>query len=470
MAVPAPEPVDVVVVGAGLSGLVAAQRLLSQGLRVRVLEARDRVGGRLVTATTPSGATVDLGGQWGGASHHRLAALVEELDLATYPSYYEGLGLFHWHGKACSAPIASDLRQSFLFFEPQALPLERAAIDAARRLKQEFDGLVAQVPPLAPWTLEGAERLDSQTIASWMGARSDDPIAQLPLRWLALVGGSGGFEPAESSILHLAWTQAVAPQDENPESWLVHGGMGQVPQRLAQHLGESVVQMRNPVVAITQDASAVRVHGADGRSHQAAVAIVAIPPPLRSGIRFEPDLLPMQRALLQRSPMGCMVKWLAVYAKPFWRERGQNGLALGDLPWLDLVADSSPPSGSPAILAGFVAGPRAIRLGQLAQAQRRAAVLADLEACWGPEAARPLDLIEQDWTQETWSTGAFTTYQSPGAWTGFGPAWRQCHGRVLWAGTEMATRWPGYGEGAILAGEEAAQQALALVGGSSHGA
>jgi monoamine oxidase len=312
--------------------------------------------------------------------------------------------------------------------------------------------------------MAAAERLDRQTIASWMEARSDHPIAQLPLRWLALVGGSGGFDPAESSILHLAWTQAVAPQEENPESWLVHGGMGQVPQRLAQQLGESVVQLGNPVVAINQDANAVRVHGADGCGHQAAVAIVAIPPPLRSGIRFEPDLPPEQRALLQRSPMGCMAKWLAVYPKPFWREWGQNGLALGDLPWLDLVADSSPPCGTPAILAGFVAGPRAIRLGQLAPAQRRAAVLADLEACWGPEAARPLDLIEQDWTQDSWSTGAFTTYLSPGAWTGFGPAWRQGHGRVVWAGTEMATRWPGYGEGAILAGEEAADQALALVG------
>jgi monoamine oxidase len=464
MTVPSLEPVDVVVVGAGLSGLVAAHRLRGHGLRVRVLEARERVGGRLVTATTPSGATVDLGGQWGGASHHGLAALVQQLGLATFPSHYDGLGLFHWHGKACSAPIASDLRQSFLFFEPDALPLNPVAIAAARRIKAEFDGLVAQVPPLSPWTMAAAERLDRQTIASWMEARSDHPIAQLPLRWLALVGGSGGFEPAESSILHLAWTQAVAPQEENPESWLVHGGMGQVPQRLAQQLGESVVQLGNPVVAINQDANAVRVHGADGCGHQAAVAIVAIPPPLRSGIRFEPDLPPEQRALLQRSPMGCMAKWLAVYARPFWREQGQNGLALGDLPWLDLVADSSPPCGTPAILAGFVAGPRAIRLGQLAPAQRRAAVLADLEACWGPEAARPLDLIEQDWTQDSWSTGAFTTYLSPGAWTGFGPAWRQGHGRVLWAGTEMATRWPGYGEGAILAGEEAADQALALVG------
>ena len=464
MASTSPEPVDVVVVGAGLSGLVAAHRLQGRGLRVRVLEARDRVGGRLVSATTASGATVDLGGQWGGASHHRFAALLQELGLATFPSNYDGLGLFHWQGKACSAPMASDMRQSFLFFEPDALPLDRAALDAARHLKEDFDGLVAQVPPLAPWSLDAAELLDRQTIASWMEARSDLPIAQLPLRWLALVGGSGGFDPAESSILHLAWTQAVAPQEENPESWLVHGGMGQVPQRLAQHLGESVVQQRNPVVAISQDASGVRVQGADGHCHQADVAIVAIPPPLRSGIRFEPDLPPEQRALLQRSPMGCMAKWLAVYPKPFWREWGQNGLALGDLPWLDLVADSSPPCGSPAILAGFVAGPRAIRLGQLAPAQRRAAVLADLEACWGPEAARPLDLIEQDWTQESWSTGAFTTYLSPGAWTGFGSAWRQGHGRVLWAGTEMATHWPGYGEGAILAGEEAADQALILLG------
>ncbi len=464
MALPTLEPVDVVVVGAGLSGLVAARRLCGQGLRVRVLEAQDRVGGRLRTTITSSGATVDLGGQWGGASHHRLAALVHELGLASFPSHYDGLGLFHWQGKACSAPIANDLRQSFLFFEPDALPFDRIAIEAARLIKEEFDALVAQVPPLAPWSMDAAERLDRQTIASWMEVRTDHPIAQLPLRWLALVGGSGGFDPAESSILHLAWTQAMAPQTENPESWLIHGGAGQVPQRLAEALGKSVLHLNQPVVAISQDANEVKVHGADGRSHQAAVVIVAIPPPLRSGIRFEPDLPPEQRALLQRSPMGSMVKWLAVYRRPFWRERGQNGLALGDLPWLDLIADSSPPSGSPAVLAGFVAGPRAIRLGQLASTQRRTAVLADLEACWGPEAANPLDLIEQDWNQDSWSTGAFTTFLSPGAWTGFGKAWRQNHGQVLWAGTEMATHWPGYAEGAILAGEVAADQALALVG------
>jgi monoamine oxidase len=178
MASTSPEPVvDVVVVGAGLSGLVAAHRLQGQGLRVRVLEARDRVGGRLVTATSASGAAVDLGGQWGGASHHRFAALVQELGLATFPSNYDGLGLFHWQGKACIAPMASDLRQSFLFFEPDALPLDRAAIDAAHRLKEDFDGLVAQIPELAPWTLDAAERLDRQTIASWMEARSECPIA-----------------------------------------------------------------------------------------------------------------------------------------------------------------------------------------------------------------------------------------------------------------------------------------------------
>ena len=459
--------VDAVVVGAGLSGLVAARHLQRSGQRVRVLEARTRVGGRMVSMTTPHGAVVDLGGQWGGVSHRRFAALLDELALATYPSHYLGQGVFHWQGRRVVAPLADRFDQSLLFFEPEALGLPSDELAASQGLQRAFAELVARVDPVQPWLTPDAQQLDRLTVAQWAQQHTAIPLAQLPLDWLCRGGGSGGFEPWEASILHLAWTQAVAPQAESPEAWLVRGGAGQVPPLLVDALeagDPGCVQLGQAVVAISQNAAGVTVATADGRLHQARAAIVAVPPQLRLGISFDPPLPAAHRALLQRSPMGGMAKILAVYERPFWREQGLNGLGIGDRPALDLTADSGPPEGAPAVLASFLAGERALTLGALPAAERRQMILSDLVAYWGPEAGEPLDLIEQPWNAEPWSGGAFTSFVNPGTWTsharlaageqgGPGPA---AHGRVAWAGTEVSPRWPGYFEGAIEAGERAA--------------
>jgi monoamine oxidase len=168
--------------------------------------------------------------------------------------------------------------------------------------------------------------------------------------------------------------------------------------------------------------------------------------------------------------MGGITKILAVYGRPFWREQGLSGLGIGDRPALELTADSSPPAGEPAVLASFVAGGRAVTLGALPADQRRRLILNDLIAYWGPEAGEPIDLIEQVWNEEPFTGGAFTSFLTPGCWTsharlaagplGHAPA---NHGPILWAGTEVSPRWPGYFEGAIEAGELAAATAIAAL-------
>jgi monoamine oxidase len=493
-------PCDVLIVGAGLSGLMAARRLQAEGRTVRLLEARPRVGGRMHSTTTAAGSVVDLGGQWGGATHHRFAALLEELGLTTFPSYYDGQGVFHWRGRRVEAPIAHQFAKSFLFFELEALGLPQEELEATARLQQAFHALVRSVPPQRPWDTPDAARLDRLSVAAWAASLSPVPLARLPLDWLCRVGGSGGFEPWEASILHLAWTQAVAPQAESPEAWLVQGGAGAVALRLAADLeAQQPGCLRLGVAAqqIEHNANGVRLQTSDGVWQQADLAIVAVPPPQRAALRFEPPLPAAHRALLQRSPMGGMTKVLATYARPFWRERGLNGLAIGDLPCLELTADSGPPdgqpdgqpdghsdwrtngqpngqligplSGQPGVLASFLAGERALTLGALPAERQRQLVLADLVSYWGPQAGEPLDLVLQPWNGEPWTGGAFTSFLTPGTWTsharvaaqgseGPGPAPLP---RVLWAGTEVSPRWPGYFEGALEAAEWAVVEALA---------
>jgi monoamine oxidase len=449
--------VDVVVVGAGLSGLICARALQRSGLAVHLLEARDRIGGRLESHITSAGTVVDLGGQWVGATHHRMASLLEELQLGCFPTYDDGEGIFHWQGKAHRAGLEPESTSSVVFFRPDTLPLPTDQVVQTLQLQREFFHLVEQVPAAAPWTAPGAMQLDRTTIASWLSRRQACPLARYPFSWLARVGGSGGFEPWESSLLHLAWTQAVAPQREAPETWLVEGGLAQVAQRLAAELAPRL-QLGAAVRAIEDTGTGVRVHHSAGALEAKAV-VVAIPPPLRLGIQFSPPLPATWRGLLQRSPMGAMVKVLALYPEAFWRGDGLNGLGTGTLPTLELVADSSPPGGRPGILAGFIAAERAVQWQGQPEDRREALVKADLAAYFGPGAAHPSELILKNWNGEPWSGGAFTSFPIPGTWHSYGSIWQEPHGRVIWAGTEAALRWPGYCEGAIEAGLAAAGKA-----------
>ena len=457
-----PSDVDVVVIGAGLSGLTAARQLRKEGLNVHILEARARTGGRMIRQTTRTGAVIDLGGQWGGETHHRFETLVNELGIERFPSYYDGQGVLVWDGQRVVADMAKKPANSVLLFEGDQIQQPADQVAKAKAAMQAFREIAQSVDPARPWTAPNAAELDRTTIRSWCEKNSDSRLSDFELEWLSVVGGSGGFDPWDASILHLAWTQSVAPQDEAPESWLLKGAAGQVAERLTTEL-KPFISLNAPVHRIEQNDRGVNISYGQGNTIKAKAAIVAIPPPLRQRITFTPDLPAETRSFLQRSPMGSMIKVFAIYKRAFWRDKNLNGFGVGNLKTLELTADSSLPSGTPGILASFVTASAAVAFQQKSNKEQRRAVLDDLIAYWGPEAGEPEELIIQNWNQEAWSTGAFTSFVTPGTWTTYGQGWQQSHGRVHWAGTEASSRWPGYFEGAIEAGIQASNKASAQI-------
>jgi monoamine oxidase len=126
-----------------------------------------------------------------------------------------------------------------------------------------------------------------------------------------------------------------------------------------------------------------------------------------------------------------------------------------------LVFDNSPPDVSCGILLGFIEGAQARQMSAVDPAMRRAAVLECLARLFGERARQPETYIDHDWSAEVWSRGCYGAHFPPGVWTQFGRALREPIGRIFWAGTETATRWMGYIDGAIESGERAAQEVLA---------
>jgi monoamine oxidase len=446
---------EVLVVGAGLAGLTAARELVAAGRSVLVLEARDRVGGRVVSRDIGGGKIVEMGGQFAGPTQDRLLALASELGVATFPTYDTGQKVLHFNGK----------RGTYAGAIPRINPLVIADIG---RAQARLESLARKVPTDAPWTAARAEEWDGQTFATWIRRNTVSRGA----RTLLALAAEAVFaaEPGDLSLLHVLFyshsggsfqnliaTTGGAQQDR------FAGGSALIAERLAGRLGAAKVQLGAPVSKISVTDGKVTATTTAGQFEGKRI-IVTAPPLLAGRIEYEPALPPWREQLTQRTPMGSVIKCQVIYDEPFWRAEGLSGQATGDGEGSRVVFDSSPPDGSPGVLLAFVEGDEARRLGRDSAPARRAAVLGSLIRYFGPKAASPADYLELDWQQERWSGGCYGTLFGPNVWTRYGHALTTPAGPIHWAGTETSPLWCGYMDGAVRSGEKAAATVLAELG------
>ena len=450
---------DCVVVGAGLSGLIAARNLHRSGKSVLLLEARDRIGGRMHGRRLASGQWIDLGGQWVGPTQHRILALLNEYGVRHFPSPAHGRTVLLFNGDR------HEFRGLFQgFYECEVPGVTDAEWRDVTEAWDRFHAISASLAPGHPVAGDQNQRLDSDTFARWIDENTQTDFGRWYFAYMArAVGFMGPAEPNQVSLLHVLWGQKCAPQSEHPDAELIHGGAGQVPEKIAAEL-EDQIRLNEPVLCIHHHQTGVEIETAYNR-FAARFTIVATPPHLAGRIRYDPPLPPLRQQLTQRIPMGCLMKILISYETPFWREKGLAGMGIGNRSCFELCADSSDPESGKGVLATFIVGDRYKRWRPLNDKDRRLAVLSDLASYFGEEALSPVTYDEADWASDPWAGGGYSAFMPPGVWTGFGEALAAPVGHIYWAGSEIAERWGGFFEGALLTGEAAAKAILAKLEG-----
>lgn len=456
---------DVAVVGAGLAGLTAARRLRRHGHGVVVLEARDRVGGRTLNHKIADGHVAEAGGEFVGPTQDRVIALAKELGVRQFNAYDKGDNVYLY---------PPEPRMTYSDTSPlgTAPPDPLVTADIAKLVLQ-IDNMAAQIPIEKPWTASSAEEWDSQTLETWIRANATDADRMLGLLapfLQALVGA----EARDLSLLFVL-TYVAAAGDKNNVGTMerlfnvrngaqrsrLRGGSQLISLRMAHALGHRV-HLSTPVRRIEQNRHGVTVHS-DRVTLHAKRVIVAVPPALALRIDYSPLLPTAREQLLQRMPMGALMKVEAVYEKPFWRGAGLTGQFLTVGGPVGYSFDNSPPDGSVGVLAGFVGGEQNLKWGHRSHAERRKAVLAQYVRLFEDQRfGKPIAYFDENWARTEWSHGGPTAIMGPGTMLRFGHALRTPVGRIHWAGTETSDYWQGYMDGAVRSGERAANEILAL--------
>ena len=457
---PARRHADVVVIGAGFAGLSAARELAHDDRSVVLLEARHRVGGRVLNKPIGGGEHSEAGGTFAGPTQGHILQLAEQMGVATFPTYDTGDNVY----------FADGTRMTYSDSSPTGTaPPDPTILPDLTTVVTRLDEMSKDVPVDAPWESAAAAAWDSQTLEQWINENSTSP------RFKQLVPAATrpifGAEPREISLLFTLFYIASSGDERNvgtfernfntrdgAQMFRFVGGSQLIAKRLARHLG-SRVKLGTPVHRIERMRGGVRVVS----KHHVVTArrvIVAVPPALVRRIRFEPGLPVNRRTLNRDMPQGTLLKVTAVYDKPFWRDAGLNGTAVSLNGPVNACFDDSPPDGSPGALFGFVGGDEARRYRAMTRADRRAAVLKNFADYFGPQALQATKFFDTDWPGAKWSRGGPVGIAKPGLLVARGAALRAPVGPIHWAGTETSNYWNGYMDGAVRSGKRAAREVM----------
>lgn len=414
---------DVIVIGAGFTGLTAAIDLIGAGLDVIVVEARNRVGGRVESQYLPNGIRIDTGGQFLCRDMTNLMETARRHGARTVLSYVDG-------------------EQSY---RPALSPGQGETIwSGVERLREKMRSLDLTDPALA--------RL---TVGEWIDRQTDMP-SDVTGSFRRLVKGLWCRAPEEVALAYLVSNDRRITNIYPELEMFLGGTMHALAEKLAENLGDRL-RLSAPATSITimQDKVEVDI---DGRALTASHVIIAVPPVMARRIEISPPPPgTLSRALAAWEP-GCAIKLQIGYETPFWRDNGLNGSIMWSDPQGIYACDASQDDYFGIVV--FLGGPLASEWHRRPQGELAGFVTAELAAAIGDQAGEPISICIRDWVNDAWSDGAYSDVITDLDATDAEAILLEGLPRLRFACSELSPSFPGYIEGAIVAGKQAARAVL----------
>jgi len=412
-----------VIIGAGFAGLAAAFKLQNAGWNVTVLEARNRIGGRVFSHSLPQNPNLvcELGAEWVGESHERIKALCNDFKI----------------------PLQRHQFDDYLLQNGKVSRPDQWGFSAPA--KTAFDKIKAAYEKLSPLQQAKLDRLDWWTYLEKIGYSQDDLI----LRDLMDSTDFG------ESIRHVSAFGALAEYAEsspkNEMDYKMTGGNSRLAGEFTKRIGEENIKLNTFVTEINQRAGIVTVKTETG-DYKADACICTAPVASLNKIKFDPPLPPAQAEAAQKLIYSRIIKNSVLYEKRFWKD--ENFSMVSDVTSHYYFHSTQNQTGKEGILTAYAIGEKADILASQSDERRLKIITRDL-VDFDEDAPRlAKGIASYAWQRDKYTQGAYALYR-PGQWFGIRPILQKPHLKVLFAGEHLAD-WQGFMEGAIETGEAAA--------------
>lgn len=424
-------PKTAVVIGAGFAGLAAAFKLKNAGWKVTVLEARDRIGGRVFSHKFAGTDLIcELGAEWVGESHERLKALCHDFGI----------------------PLQRHQFDDFLLRDGRVY--RPGEWGFSQQAKAAFEKLIKGYDKLTPLQQRKLDRYDWWTYLEKIGFTEDD------LRLRDLMDSTDFGE----SIRHVSAFGALAEYAEssphNEMDYKMTGGNSRLAEEFAKRIGAENILLNMAATSVNQRPGHTKVTAISksniGTVLDADAVICTVPVNSLLKIKFDPPLPPAQQDAAERLTYARICKNSVLYDERFWK--AENFSMVSDVTSHYYFHSTQSQPGKQGILTSYAIGEKADVLASQSDTRRMHVITNDLVDFNkdAPKLAR--GIASYAWQRDEFTDGAYALYK-PGQWFGIRPILQRPHGKVLFAGEHLAD-WQGFMEGAIETGEAAAQSLI----------